>query len=68
MNCRWVQDLLVIIIFLLMLVAQSFFHDDELEVVNVIEQAKQSSLADTSKNELALYRQGKALTTFGDDR
>lgn len=68
MNRRWVQDLLVIAIFLLIIFGQSLFHDDEPEVVKVIEQSKQSSLADASKNELALYRQAKFYTTFGDDR
>lgn len=68
MNHPRIQDLLVITIFLLILVAQSFSHDDEPEVIAVIEKAKQSSLADASKNELVLYRQGKELTTFGDNR
>lgn len=68
MNRRWVQDLLVVAVFLLILILQSFFHDDEPEVKTIIEKSKQSSLSDASKNELVLYRQGKALTTFGDDR
>lgn len=68
MNRQWIQDLLVVAVFLTILLAQSFFHDDEPEVVVVIEKAKQSSLADVSKNELMLYRQGKYLTTFGDNR
>lgn len=68
MKCQWVQDLLVIVVFLAILLAQSFFHDDEPEVVAVIKKAKQSSLADASKNELMLYRQGKYMTSFGDNR
>lgn len=68
MNRRWVQDLLLVAVFLLILILQSFFHDDEPEVATIIEKAKQSSLADASKNELVLYRQGKYLTTFGDNR
>lgn len=68
MNRRWVQDLLVVAVFLLILILQSFFHDDEPEVKTIIEKAKQSSLADASKNELVLYRQGKYMTGIGDNR
>lgn len=69
MNRRWVQDLLVVAAFTVVILASCM--DDTVPaptIPQVIEQAKQSSLADASKNELALYRQGKYLTTFGDNR
>lgn len=68
MNNPRVQDLLVVAVFLLILILQSFFHDDEPNVTIIIEQTKQSSLSDASKNELVLYRKGKYMTSFGDNR
>lgn len=68
MNHPRIQDALVIAVFLLIIFGQSLFHDDEPEVIKVIEQSKQLSLSDAPKNELALYRQEKYLTTFGDNR
>lgn len=65
------QNILFIIIIIILFGAPSFFAWIDMPaptIPQVIEQAKQSSLADASKNELALYRQGKKLTGFGDDR
>lgn len=70
MNHRWAQDLLVIVAFTSVVLA-SCMDDDAVSaptIPQVMEQAKQASLSDASKNELALYRQGKFLTTFGDNR
>lgn len=67
MNRRWVQDLLLVAVFAVVILA-SCMDDTAPTIPQVIEQAKKSSLADASKNELALYRQGKFYTTFGDER
>lgn len=65
------QNILFIIIIIILFCAPSFFawiDTPSPTIPQVIEQAKQSSLADASKNELALYRHGKFYTTFGDNR
>ncbi len=68
MNRRWVQDLLVVAVFTAVIFASAF--DDTAPatpaVVPIIEQAKQTSLADPKFNEL--YREGKRMTGMGDDR
>jgi hypothetical protein len=63
MNRPWVQNLLVIIIVLIMFAMSG---PDEPPIAKVIEKAKQTSLADAKFNEL--YRQGKFMTTMGDNR